>query len=106
MSDSPQQLYDRLCGHVRQTALLGSVESLLYWDERTKMPAAGAQHRAEQMTLLAGIIHQRWTDPALGRWLAARKGQSRPKALSLRSTAISQAVSPRQSVSSGSATRQ
>jgi carboxypeptidase Taq len=64
-------LYDNLCRHCRETALLSSVESLLGWDERTVMPPAAGEYRAEQMTLLAGMIHQRETDPQVGEWLAA-----------------------------------
>ena len=70
MSDSARQLYRTLCQHIRTTALLSSVEQLLAWDERTMLPSAGAEHRAEQVTLLSGMIHQRWTDPQLGEWLA------------------------------------
>ena len=70
MSDSAGRVYQTVCEHVRQTALLGSIEALLGWDERTMLPSAGAEHRAEQMTLLSGMIHQRWTDPQLGEWLA------------------------------------
>jgi carboxypeptidase Taq len=62
--------YDNLCRHARETALLGSIESLLGWDERTMMPTAAGVYRAEQMTLLAGMIHQRQTDPKLGEWLS------------------------------------
>jgi carboxypeptidase Taq len=61
--------YDNLLAHARETALLGSIESLLGWDERTMMPAAAGEYRAEQMTLLAGMIHRRQTDPMLGEWL-------------------------------------
>ena len=45
------------------------VESLLGWDERTMLPAAAGEYRAEQMTLLAGMLHRRRTDPRLGEWL-------------------------------------
>jgi carboxypeptidase Taq len=69
MSDSPQRLYGTLCDYVRRSALLGSIEAVLGWDERTMLPPAGAEHRAEQMKLLAGMVHQRWTDPRLGEWL-------------------------------------
>ncbi|MEX2118575.1 MAG: carboxypeptidase M32 [Pirellulales bacterium] len=65
----PAPLLDQLCQHARQTALLASIESLLSWDERCLMPAAGGDYRAEQMTLLSGMIHQRQTDPKLGEWL-------------------------------------
>jgi carboxypeptidase Taq len=66
MSHSAEDRYEELCRWVGEIALLGSVEGLLGWDERTMMPGANAGHRAEQMTLLSGIIHRRWTDPALG----------------------------------------
>ena len=62
--------YDQLCSHARETAMLASIESLLGWDERTYMPPAAGDHRAEQMTLISGMVHQRRTDPRVGDWLA------------------------------------
>jgi carboxypeptidase Taq len=62
--------YEKLCAHCRETALLGSIESLLGWDERTLLPASAGDYRAEQMTYLAGMIHRRETEPKLGEWLA------------------------------------
>jgi carboxypeptidase Taq len=64
-------IYNRLADHCRETALWNSVEALLGWDERTMMPAAGGDYRAEQVTLLAGMLHRRRTDPKLGEWLSA-----------------------------------
>ncbi len=64
------QSFDELCDHTRQTALLASVESLLNWDERTKMPPTAGEYRAEQIEFLTGLIHQRNTDPRVGEWLA------------------------------------
>jgi len=69
-----QTVYDQLCDHARRTALLGSIESLLGWDERCLMPDAAGPYRAEQMTLLAGMIHDRQTEPRLGEWLAELAG--------------------------------
>jgi len=66
--------YSALCCHVRETATLASVQSLLGWDERTLMPTAGGKHRAEQMKLLAGMIHQRSVDPRIGQWLSELAG--------------------------------
>jgi carboxypeptidase Taq len=71
MTASTEKIYSNLCDYIRQTALLASVEYLLGWDERTLMPVAGAEHRAQQMTLLAGMIHQRHTAPQVGEWLDA-----------------------------------
>jgi carboxypeptidase Taq len=69
-SDVIHTTYDRLCAHVRELALLASAESLLEWDERTTLPPAGGEYRAEQISLLAGLVHQRETAPQLGEWLA------------------------------------
>jgi carboxypeptidase Taq len=70
MSDSSERAYETLRDHAGHTALLSSIEELLSWDERTMLPAAGAEHRARQMALLSGMIHDRWTDPRMGQWLA------------------------------------
>ena len=64
MSQSLSALFDEVCQYVRQSSLLTSVSYVLEWDERTMMPVAEAEHRADQTTLLSGMIHQRWTDEA------------------------------------------
>lgn len=69
MPSKYQPTYDALCNHVRQTGVLGSIEELLSWDEQTGLPPQAAEYRAEQTTLLAGLIHQRSTDPQVGQWL-------------------------------------
>lgn len=70
MAGTPEETFESLCNHVRQTAVLGSIEQLLGWDEQTGLPPEAAEYRAEQTTLIAGLIHQRSTDPQLGEWLA------------------------------------
>ena len=70
MPSSMPQVFDRVCDHNRHTALLTSIDALLGWDERCLLPHAAGEYRAEQMTLLAGMIHDRQTDPRLGDWLA------------------------------------
>ena len=69
MSNDAAKLYQDVCQYARRTAAWVSIDAVLGWDERTQMPAAGAEHRAEQSTLLAGLIHQRWVDPKFGRQL-------------------------------------
>ena len=63
-----QATLDKLREHARETALLQSVAELLEWDERTKLPPAGGKYRAEQITYLTALAHQRQTDPRLGEW--------------------------------------
>jgi carboxypeptidase Taq len=69
MTHHYEQVYRRLCQFVRETALLAAAEAALGWDERTMMPVQAAEFRADQLTLLAGLIHQRRTDKRLGEWL-------------------------------------
>jgi carboxypeptidase Taq len=69
MSNTHQAAYENLCAHARETALLASTQSLLGWDERTKLPPAGGEYRAQQMSYLAGVIHKKQTAPEVGEWL-------------------------------------
>jgi carboxypeptidase Taq len=69
MSTETAQLYQDVCVHARRTAMLASINETLGWDERTHLPPAGAEYRAEQSTLLAGLVHQRWVDPKYGEQL-------------------------------------
>jgi carboxypeptidase Taq len=70
MTDAFRSTYDALCAHAREVALLTSTQSLLGWDERTKLPPAGGDYRAQQMSYLAGVIHKKQTAPEVGDWLA------------------------------------
>ncbi|MDQ7012303.1 MAG: carboxypeptidase M32 [Planctomycetota bacterium] len=63
--------YDQLRAHARETGVLHAVEALLSWDQETYMPPAGAASRAEQSSAMAGLIHERRTDPRLGDLIAA-----------------------------------
>jgi carboxypeptidase Taq len=70
MTGNYQATYEKLCAHAREVALLHSTQSLLGWDERTKLPPDAGPYRAEQMSFLAGLIHKRETAPEVGEWLA------------------------------------
>jgi carboxypeptidase Taq len=67
---APVSAYDELVSELKRTALLGSCASLLSWDEQTYMPTNGAEHRAEQLALLAGMVHERATAPRIGELLS------------------------------------
>ena len=56
MSKSAWQL---LGDYLKDTQLLGSIQSTLYWDQNTSMPIAGSSWRGEQLSLLAKQIHAR-----------------------------------------------
>ncbi|MFM2014392.1 MAG: hypothetical protein RLZZ396_3176, partial [Planctomycetota bacterium] len=64
-----REVFEKILNHVRQTALLQSTMSMLEWDQNTGLPASAAEYRAEQLTQLAGMVHQRRVDERLGQWL-------------------------------------
>ncbi len=65
-----EETYTLLCSHVREATILASIQELLEWDERTKMPPAGGAYRADQAAYVAGLVHQKQTAPIMGEWLA------------------------------------
>jgi carboxypeptidase Taq len=66
--------YAELLRLAREEALLSSCADLLGWDEETYLPPGGVGHRADQQTLLAGMLHDRAADPRVGELLAAVEG--------------------------------
>jgi len=66
--------YTTLLTELREISLLGSIQSVIGWDERTHLPPKGAPHRANQTALLAKLIHERFTSPRIGDLLAVVEG--------------------------------
>ncbi|GHU98740.1 carboxypeptidase M32 [Spirochaetia bacterium] len=54
---------DRECRH------LAHAVAVLEWDQETYLPLKGVEDRSEQLALLEGIVHERATDPEVGRLL-------------------------------------
>jgi len=50
--------------------------SILSWDQEVMMPSGGAGARAATLAALTEVVHERWTDPALGKLVKrlSRKG--------------------------------
>ena len=71
-----QESYDELIRRSRERSVLASCSALLGWDEQTYMPTAGSENRGNQLALLAGLEHERATDPKLGELLADVEGSS------------------------------
>jgi carboxypeptidase Taq len=65
-----QSLFQRVFDYVKETTLLESTLALLEWDERTGLPKCAEPNRADQVTFLSGLVHQRRTDSRLGEWLS------------------------------------
>ena len=72
MAESLEQLRRR----VAEISDLGRARALLAWDERTHMPAAGADQRSRQMATLARLRHELLGSDELGRLLDEAGGEA------------------------------
>lgn len=70
MSDKATQLYKELTERIKEVTIIGSCQSLLGWDERVYIPRNGSAHRANQLSYLAGLAHQKFTDSRIGELLS------------------------------------
>jgi carboxypeptidase Taq len=66
---------DELRARLTEVSDLGRARALLAWDERTQMPPAGAEMRAEQMATLSRIRHELLISDELGRLIDAAAGE-------------------------------
>lgn len=48
--------------HLKETAALRSALSLLQWDQEVNLPDSAANSRANQISILSGLVHQKYTD--------------------------------------------
>lgn len=58
--------YGILESRFRDIGRLEHVEAILHWDEASMMPPGGGPARANAMSTLAGVIHERMTSPEIG----------------------------------------
>jgi carboxypeptidase Taq len=58
-----------LKGRIQEMADIGAACSVLGWDQATYMPKGGAAARGRQGATLSRLLHERFTDPAIGRLL-------------------------------------
>ena len=69
-----QRAYDELIRRAKEQAVLGSCSAVLSWDEQTYLPEGGRRSSERQMALLAGLHHERATDPKIGELLGVVEG--------------------------------
>jgi len=62
--------YDAFIRRVREMNTARSIESLLDWDQETQLPPRGTELRADQLSLIAGIVHERVVSPDLSKLLS------------------------------------
>ncbi|MHC1743326.1 MAG: carboxypeptidase M32 [Syntrophobacteraceae bacterium] len=65
----PQDAYDWLVNDSLESSYFDSMRSLLVWDQRTFLPIKGQAHRADQLAVLAKLLHARRTNSAVGEHL-------------------------------------
>ncbi len=68
MADSAAKI-QQLKALLQEAADLGSVNSVLGWDQQTYMPVEGNAARSRQSALIGRLQHERNTDPAIGHLL-------------------------------------
>ncbi len=85
------ETYEEFVNHLREVATLSSCESVLGWDEQTYLPKGGVEHRANQLGLLSGMIHDKSTDPRLGELLEELAGSDELDADSPRAANVREA---------------
>jgi len=89
-SVNPDRAYEELVRLSREETLLASCREILQWDAEICMPRGGVKHRAEQMALVAGLVHDRATDPRYNELLGIVESSSlvidpeSPKAVNVR----------------------
>jgi len=64
-----EEAYKELVSKWKEANLIGTIGSVLHWDQETQMPKGGMQHRAEQLSYVSGLAHKKATDPKIGELL-------------------------------------
>lgn len=62
--------FDALSKKLKDISALSGINGLLGWDEMVQLPPGAADARAAQKAALAGVLHEKAVDPALGELLA------------------------------------
>ncbi len=58
--------YDELVSLARELQLLKDTQAVLGWDQEVLSPKKATAYRGEQISLLSGMVHERWTADKVG----------------------------------------
>ena len=61
--------YQKLMDIHKEGTILGNISGILNWDMEVKMPNKGVNQRAEQLAMMSGLIHDKTTNPEIGKYL-------------------------------------
>ncbi|KAG0361995.1 hypothetical protein BGX24_005210, partial [Mortierella sp. AD032] len=65
-SESVRSLYDQVMSRCKDINHINGIGGILHWDQEVMMPSKAAPVRAEQMSVLVGLLHDLQTSPVLG----------------------------------------
>lgn len=65
--------YETLVKELREINTLGTVGSLLGWDEQVMLRPGGTEFRSDQSSLMARLTHERFTSKEIGELIAANE---------------------------------
>lgn len=68
--------YTELSELLRRAAVFGSIAETLAWDQETMMPPKAGPFRAEELSAISALAHERATDPRIGELLAECEADS------------------------------
>ena len=68
--------WQRLAEASRRWNTINSITGLLHWDQETKMPSNGIDHRGRQVSLLARMAHEEATSTQVGELIAECEADS------------------------------
>jgi len=77
MSGPASGALEKLQALDHEAYLLERVSAILSWDQETGMPDRAVGERAEQLSLMQGLTHERSTDPRIGELLEAAETEAR-----------------------------
>jgi carboxypeptidase Taq len=64
-----QETYQKLAKKLEELGQLEQIMGILHWDQEVIMPRGATQARAGQIASLAGVAHEKQTDPKIGELL-------------------------------------
>ncbi|MBI4212504.1 MAG: carboxypeptidase M32 [Deltaproteobacteria bacterium] len=70
------QTYEQCQAYMKDLSALSGAMGLLGWDQETMMPKKATEARSEQISALAGVLHERATAKQLGDWLHELRANS------------------------------
>ena len=74
----PSTTYAEFVEHLKEIAVIGQIGGLLGWDQETYMPTKAAEQRSQQVSLIAGLAHERFTSDRTGQLLEKLEREADP----------------------------